>query len=571
MAEQNTKNYPYTKKYHFSSESEEKRHREEVLIERMLKCLDVQPSKVKETQYFQRKSHDSLCVDIETWVNKLQVFLGEFIWIEQNQSLKDEGVDLLVHFIESHVKFGFQIKSHGDISEKTFSTKVDAQILRTKKHDISAFFIFFGGNLNDRSHFERVRQKISSISQMGVKNVYCINPEKFYTITKTIRNNNSPMNVLNFQDKDIPIISKALIDILSNEKRDVSLNLLVKYKNIPENLGGSVSFSVAIPEEDVEFSKKFRDIQNLTEKLVIPKEYITNFKVKGFSGAGEEGIPDYMEITPEKYLGFVDFISLDNEGNEIAKMIKIPYKMVQKEGIITTFNTNTGFPFSFEFISNPKNKYVETKFNIDVHKGNAKQNYETLNFLKTLKKGNQLKTTLYSIHGQSKGTVIRQYNIDLQVDEKSVEFWKILAFVEQETGINFSFKEKNIFTEQNWLLLLQIYHGLKTGKMGVSIKATISISRLIVLNILDDAINGREMKELGIRNQVEVEVYNQKINLGPINILTKNYKVIGNLEEQKQKALKSEEQYLELSLDISGNVEGKLEWFPRKKKESKNT
>ncbi|MFX1481474.1 MAG: hypothetical protein ACFFCI_25630 [Promethearchaeota archaeon] len=117
MDKQNIENYPYSKKYHFSNESEEIRPRDEVLIERMLKCLDVQPSKVKDTQYFQRKSHDSLCEDVESWVNKLQVFLGEFIWIEQNQSLKDEGVDLLVHFIESQIKFGLQIKSHGDISD----------------------------------------------------------------------------------------------------------------------------------------------------------------------------------------------------------------------------------------------------------------------------------------------------------------------------------------------------------------------------------------------------------------------------------------------------------------------
>ncbi|KKK88124.1 hypothetical protein LCGC14_2746320, partial [marine sediment metagenome] len=327
MDKQNIKNYSYSKKYHFSNESEESRSRDEILIERMLKCLDVQPSKVKDTLYFQRKSHDSLCEDVESWVNKLQFILGEFIWIEQNQSLKDEGVDLLVHFIESQIKFGLQIKSHGDISDKNFSTKLDAQILRTKKHDISALFIFFGGNLNDKSHFERIRQKISSISQIGIKNVYCINPEKFYTITKTIRNKNNPMKVLNLQDKDIPILAKSIVEILSNEKKDVSINLIIKYKDIPENLKGSISLSVAIPEEDIEFSQKFRNIQNLTEKLVIPKDYIIDFKVKGFNGIGEDGIPDYLEISSEKYFGFADFVSLDDQENEILKIIKVPYKM----------------------------------------------------------------------------------------------------------------------------------------------------------------------------------------------------------------------------------------------------
>ena len=37
---------------------------------------------------------------------------------------------------------------------------------------------------------------------------------------------------------------------------------------------------------------------------------------KNVKNAREDGIPDIMIITPERYLGYLDFISLDEEGIE---------------------------------------------------------------------------------------------------------------------------------------------------------------------------------------------------------------------------------------------------------------
>lgn len=576
MPKQNPKhkptNYIYSKKYHISNKSIEKRLRKDVLVERMLRCFDVQPSTPQETAHFQKKNHKTLCGDVENWINKLQVFFGEFIWVEKNQSLRDEGVDVIVYFVESKIKFGMQIKSYNDICNKQFSSKVDGQISRSKKHGISALFVLFAGNMADKtnSHPEKVNGKISDISVMKDDYTYCINPEQFYTISKTIRRKIHPMKALNLQEKDIPILTKGLVESLSNDKRDVSLNIEVKYLDIPENLNGSISFSVAFPDDDLEFSQKFRNIRNLTEKLVIPKEYITDFKVKGFSGVGVDGIPDFMEITPERYLGFLDFISIDNDGNEFAKMEYIPYKAIKEDNIIKVLNRNVEHPFSFEFSKIPNRDGLKTTFRINLMKGNARENYRTLKFLSALAHGSKLKTNFYTVQHQFKGTDLTDYSLDYGIHKHYLDFLKKLSYIEEELAVNFSFEDLSIYTKVNEIKMNDIYNALITGCPNFAFaKMTLIVSRIKVLEWIEKTINEDEMDEEGFNFNVHDTLYNKEINLGPYPVKTKGYKVEGDLPELKKKALEMECNEFEITLVFEGkDLNGKLDWFPRKQKET---
>jgi hypothetical protein len=96
-------------------------------VECILRLLDVKPCIEAETALFKELGHEDLCKAFEYWFEQTKLAFGEPVWITQNQSLRDSGVDVLIDLLSSRIRFGIQIKSYNDIEDNQFSKNVNAQ------------------------------------------------------------------------------------------------------------------------------------------------------------------------------------------------------------------------------------------------------------------------------------------------------------------------------------------------------------------------------------------------------------------------------------------------------------
>ena len=148
----------------------------------LMKILNTIPPKFPhEPNMFKNISHDILCNQFELFLRNNMINKNIIFDIVSYQSLRENGVDLLLTFIESKLKIGFQFKSYGDIQTKNFSNTVDSQITRSEKI-CKYYFIAFGGDLTNKSHREKINGKISEIKQLKRDYVQVIPPGIFLTI-----------------------------------------------------------------------------------------------------------------------------------------------------------------------------------------------------------------------------------------------------------------------------------------------------------------------------------------------------------------------------------------------------
>jgi len=92
----------------------------------------------EETRFFQDVAHDVLVNTLHDYLNNHRHFLG-YCQIEVHQALNEKGVDVIV--TTNDCKVGFQIKSHFDVTENDFSTKVKRQFAESFSHALNYYFI----------------------------------------------------------------------------------------------------------------------------------------------------------------------------------------------------------------------------------------------------------------------------------------------------------------------------------------------------------------------------------------------------------------------------------------------
>jgi hypothetical protein len=162
------------------------------LIDRIFNCKG---TFTDETKVFQSISHEALCQAFQYWLEQMRITISEPINIAITQSLRDEGIDVLLEFLKSKVKLGFQVKSYNDINQKDFTQSCVAQISRSHKHTINRLIIGIGADLTDVSQREKVRGLTSEISQMGD---FCLvfSPEKTLTIWQTFEKKEHPITLV---------------------------------------------------------------------------------------------------------------------------------------------------------------------------------------------------------------------------------------------------------------------------------------------------------------------------------------------------------------------------------------
>lgn len=272
------------------------------LINRIFNIMGPNP---KETEAFRKVSHEDACEAFRYWLEQMRIILPEPVNIAITQSLRDDGVDVLLEFQNSKVKFGFQIKSSTDVKSKDFTKSTIAQIERSRKHDIYRLFLVICADTTDNHQKEKVRGLTSEISEMGE---YCIvfSPEKAFRICKVFQEKEHPISQVEGMEQVIALLGALqkklsedphyapeisltykLKDRLTQAQRPIRVNLTVKY---------------ARDKANKTFWDLMKEIQPTGKSVTIPRENIEKFEVfmEGKRIVPEGTKPEFLTITPEK-------------------------------------------------------------------------------------------------------------------------------------------------------------------------------------------------------------------------------------------------------------------------------
>ena len=171
-----------------------------------------------DTSYFAQKDHDGL---VDEFIAYLELNANYFpAWtLTKSHALNESGVDIL---LESEVaKAGFQIKSHFDVTEKDFASKVKRQTLESFQHGLDKYYVLICSPLeHDGDSLEgKVSHLFNELSKLKTRYLAA------YTPASTICYFNPPTEM---PDEEF----NAAIQKISFEKTDFDLlRQMIEHKN----------------------------------------------------------------------------------------------------------------------------------------------------------------------------------------------------------------------------------------------------------------------------------------------------------------------------------------------------
>ena len=135
-------------------------------------------AELAQTAQFRQERHDPLVAKL---LGILEAQLLEHPKLSILQSLQDRGCDLLVEWTHRG-KFGVQLKSNGDVEEKSFAVKTLAQIQDSKQHGLERLYVILAADISSNSNIQKVRGFESRISTMNSPYVRVLPPERAWTL-----------------------------------------------------------------------------------------------------------------------------------------------------------------------------------------------------------------------------------------------------------------------------------------------------------------------------------------------------------------------------------------------------
>jgi hypothetical protein len=201
-------------------------NREEA-IKLILNLFNVESKSEEETAVFQGASHEELLDALEYWIDQCKMIFGDVV-IDNLQGFKDSGVDIGISLVRSNIRFGLQVKSHGDIEKPDFYTKVKSQAFESDSHSLEKYIILFGGDMNTQK--TKVNGIIAELSQRNTDlRIITVPPEKLLTILMAYRNKTHPAKLIMLDISNATRIGLGLAENLSNEKRQAEIKINIKY------------------------------------------------------------------------------------------------------------------------------------------------------------------------------------------------------------------------------------------------------------------------------------------------------------------------------------------------------
>jgi hypothetical protein len=144
----------------------------------------------KDTAWFRDKMHNiDLVPAVEARVDNILGLFEKYRRVTYDtQGIRDHGIDVLLRYqvgkeTEGATKYiGFQIKSHDDLNQKGWLTKLKAQILEAHYSvNLEDLHVIFCADLAE--HYQQLRDAMADLSK--VKNTHIVRPEYAYAFLQT--------------------------------------------------------------------------------------------------------------------------------------------------------------------------------------------------------------------------------------------------------------------------------------------------------------------------------------------------------------------------------------------------
>ncbi len=220
----------------------------------------------QETACFENVTHDILVEGIKEYLLLHANLLGD-MHIETSQALNDHGVDLILTSNQV-CKIGIQVKSHFDVSEKDFATKVKRQYAESLAHGLDKWYLLICAPMKSgKNDFSgKINHLINELSMFKTK-YHCVFGPQY---TAEIYKNFQPMSIDEF-NYSLQKYSYAQTDIEAI-KELIKNNLNSSPKENRDNFSYNVDPYKAIAPQSCNGINKVLDWGNSEEELKCAKK-----------------------------------------------------------------------------------------------------------------------------------------------------------------------------------------------------------------------------------------------------------------------------------------------------------
>ena len=457
-------------------------NKERNAVEKLVKLFDVKSASDEETKIFNEISHDELCKAVEYWIDQTRLIFGEPVLTYQNQSLRDSGVDVSINLVTSKINFGFQVKSHGDIDEKDFSQKVNAQITQSKKHDLAKLVVALAGDLTDSRQKEKVRGIISEIKQQKGDNQYVIiiPPEKLVSIYMSYKNKEHPLKSINLDVSDAIKLTSGISESLSDERRRARVSLSIEYLETESHKDEHFQkFKMDITTEDTDLIDKIERMPITGEKITLDK--VKNIKIFDGDKLVKKIEPVGEVIMKPTLVEPIFTIQTLSENNSILMSLdNLPFerKIVGKEvHYLRKDRENHSLDLKLIFASE-KEMLIDASITF---KGDVVELQNAVNFIQSLKTGKKSKfidveTGISGVFDIPKSATLPEF------PKEVLEVLPMLVTIQENTGIRIEFPKT--LTNEEFNAIKRLVKIIETGKVPV-LRVKFKTDKETALTIID--------------------------------------------------------------------------------------
>lgn len=537
--------------------------RDRTLTERLGKILDCNSAEPDQTDILKDVSHDELCRAFEYWLDQTKLMLGEVAWLEQTQSLRDAGVDVAISLIKSNIKFGIQVKSHGDIQDKNFSRNVLAQITQTKKHGLSGLFLAFAGDLTDNSQIEKVRGMTSEISQQKDNYVVTISPEKVVTIYNAFKNKEHPLKFIPLELMQATILARGIGESLSNDERKVTVELTMNYVNIqPGDYPFRASMTFELGKGDEGIMDAINRAHTTGETVKLSKDKLKNFQVYK---RGKPILPSDAtgEITliPEKMKRVFNLGSFSTDNTLLKSLDSMVFVITAEGNVHRLVLEDETEPLRIDHKWDPITKKASISITIEHWRNDASRLLRAIEFHQSLRNAKLLRMS--DSNSNESNDVPLSKDLVPEIDHDYIRFVRALVTIQRKTGQRLELPKEisTVFEQVNDVL--STAENLESGRIPIKgLKTTMTISRLQALQMIDEVrTKGKLSPMLFSQPMITANVLGKNIPIGPAKVELKDVQIVGDIEQLDRDFAGSVEDYVSLTLNTNEEADITLAWF----------
>ena len=411
------------------------------IVQTLAKLFDIESASDYDTEYFKKNnvSHAKLMCIIEYWIDQSKPIFGEPVTIRKIQSLRDAGVDLIMEFVSSKLKIGFQIKSYGDVKEKEFHKTVNAQIAESQRHKLQKLIIVIAGNLNDENvQGQKIRGLIAELEQRTDDYISVIPPEKTLPICQAYEAKQHPLSLVMLNFRDAFKIAGGLSKSLSNKNRKVSISITTNYLNVPKQQSNrDIRFTLKLRPNELDTFDRMENLHTTGEVLRFPKDHFAKFTVDGIDQL-KNGFHK-LEIMPSENYDKLTLNILDDREVSITELEELTFgmRMVGEEAYATLRDKKQK---SLLIKLHLVNDIIKFSCGINYHDVELSQIRQAIEFMKALEEGKWIRIFIPDCGVDSKFQIPK--NITPNLDQVTVHLVDALLVIEKRSGIKLRIPEK---------------------------------------------------------------------------------------------------------------------------------